>query len=156
MSISITYDRAKRGAGRCTVLFLAAKNPTDIRRGRYSNSASPVAKITCGVLPSYDRVGQFPKTRRKVGLVTARAPWKSIAVVRAGRASAVEIETEPRYLGSVPYRRNGVVPNDTHELFILTSSSATVPYRYRRPAVTGNTVRLPLYIPKPRAHILPH
>lgn len=74
------------------LLFLAAENPTDIKRGRYSNRTSPVAKITCGILPSYDRAGQFPKTRRKVGLVTA-----GVEINRGctRRTRAAEIETEP-------------------------------------------------------------
>lgn len=81
-------EREKRSA----VLFLAAKSSMDIKHGRYSNRTSLAVKITCGVLPSYDRVDQFPKTRRKVGFVTA-----GVEINRGctRRTRPVEIETEP-------------------------------------------------------------
>jgi len=91
--------------------------------------------------PSYDGVGQFPKTRRKVGLVTCgRARRRNQSRLYAPDASDWNWNTETP-VTFVQTERRG--PNDTHELFILTSFSSTVLYRYRRPAVTGNIVRQP-------------
>jgi len=107
----------------------------DIKHGRYSNRTSLTAKITCGVLWSYDRVDQFPKTRRKVGFVTA-----GVEINRGctRRTRPVEIETEP---GTFVQTKRGPkrYPRTIHFSILFRYG----PYRYCHPAVTGNIVRCP-------------
>lgn len=131
---------------RRAVLFLA-KNPTDIiRRDRYSNRTSPAAKITCGILPRELR------SRRPISENTPKGRTCYGGRRNQSRLCASDASCW-NWNRARCFRTDRAAPNDIHELFILTSSSATVPYRYHRPVVAGN---MPFYIPKPYARISPH
>lgn len=74
--------------------FSRLKIPRILRRDRYSNRATSAAKITCGVLPSCDRVAaNFRKHAERSDLL-----WPGVEINRGctRRTRATEIETEAR------------------------------------------------------------